>query len=100
MHGLLPWQSSTRKLTKKLLNIRMAITPSTLCKGLPDEFAVFLNYVRSLEFKQKQDYQYLRGLFPCLCKSVNDGLLLTFEEPHQVPPKRKDQAPVPSTTRR
>jgi hypothetical protein len=100
MHGLLPWQSSTRKLTKELLDIRMAITPSTLCKGLPDEFAVFLNYVRSLEFEQKPDYQYLRGLFSCLCESVDDDLLLTFEEPPQVPPKRKDQAPVPLTTRR
>jgi casein kinase I homolog HRR25 len=100
MHGSLPWQSSTRKLTKELLDIRMAITPSTLCKGLPDEFAIFLNYVCSLEFKQKPDYQYLQGLFSCLHESVDDDLLPTFEEPPQVPPKRKDQAPVPSTTRR
>jgi hypothetical protein len=78
----------------------MAITPSNLCKGLPDEFAVFLNYVCSLEFKQKPDYQYLWGLFSCLRESVDDDLLPTFEESPQVPPKRKDQAPVPSTTRR
>jgi hypothetical protein len=97
MHGSLPWQS---KKPTELLNMRMEITLSTLCKGLPAEFEIFLNYVRSLEFKQKPDYQYFWGLFPCLCESVDDDLLLTFEEPPQVPPKRKDQAPVPSTTRR
>jgi hypothetical protein len=103
MHGSLPWQSSTRKSTKELLDIRMAITPSTLCKGLPDEFEVFLNYVRSLEFKQKPDYQFLRGLFSCLRESDLDhdhDLLPTFEEPPQAPPKRKDQVPAPPTTRR
>jgi hypothetical protein len=97
MHGSLPWQS---KKPTELLDMRMEITPSTLCKGLPAEFKIFLNYVRSLEFKQKPDYQYLWGLFSCLCKSVDDDLLPTFEEPSQVPPKEKDQAPVPLTTRR
>ena len=64
MHGLLPWQSM--KSTTELLDMRIAITPSTLCKGLPAEFEIFLNYARSLEFKQKPDYQYLRGLFSYL----------------------------------
>jgi hypothetical protein len=87
MHGSLPWQS---KKPTELLDMRMEITPSTLCEGLPAEFKIFLNYVRSLEFKQKPDYQYLRGLSSCLRESVDDDLLPTFEEPPQVPSKRKD----------
>jgi len=101
MHGSLPWQSTTGK---ELLDIRMTITPSTLCKGLPAEFEVFLNYARSLEFKQKPDYQYLRGLFSSLYESDHDNdLLPIFEEPHPKPvktPKRRDRVPVPPTTRR
>ena len=71
MQGSLPWQS--RKLTTELLDMRMAITPSTLCEGLPAEFEVFLNYARSLEFKQKPDYEYLRSLFSCLHESEHDN---------------------------
>ena len=101
MHGSLPWQC--RKPTE-ILDMRMVITPSTLCEGLPAEFEIFLNYARSLEFKQKPDYQYLRGLFSCLHESDHDSnLLLTFEEPHSKPiktPKRRDRVPVPLSTRK
>ena len=110
MQGSLPWQSTTRKSTTELLDIKMEITPSTLCEGLPAEFEVFLNYARSLEFKQKPDYQYLRDLFSCLHESDNSSgvdiehdLLLIFDEPHPKPvkaPKRREQVPVPPTTRK
>ena len=72
----------------------MAITPSTLCEGLPAEFEVFLNYSRSLDFKQKPDYQYVRGLFSHLRELDHDNtvdidhdLLPIFEEPHLKPVK-------------
>lgn len=110
MHGSLPWQSTTGKSTTELFDIRMAITPSTLCEGLPAEFEVFLNYARSLEFKQKPDYQYLRDLFSCLRGSDHDNvvdidhdLLPVFEEPHPKPvktPNRREKVPVPPTTRK
>jgi hypothetical protein len=110
IHGSLPWQSTTRKSTTELLDMRMAITPSTLCEGLPAEFEVFLNYARSLEFKQKPDYQYLRDLFSCLrgpdhdnVVDIDQDLLTIFEEPHPKPVKtrrRRDQDPVTLTTRR
>jgi hypothetical protein len=110
MHGSLPWQSTTGKSTTELLDIRTAITPSTLCEGLPAEFEVFLSYARSLEFKQKPDYQYLRGLFSCLREPGHDNLvdidhdlLPILGEPHPKPvktPKRRDKTPVPPTTRR
>ena len=87
----------------------MTITPSTLCEGLPAEFEIFLSYVRSLEFKQKPDYQYLRGLFSCLSESDHDNdvhcLLPIFEEPRPKPaktPKKRDYVSVnvpPSTKR-
>ena len=88
----------------------MEITPSTLCEGLPAEFEVFLNYARSLEFKQKPDYQYLRDLLSCLHESDNSSIvdierdfLPIFDEPHPKPvkaPKRREQVPVLPTTRK
>jgi hypothetical protein len=99
MRGSLPWQY--KKSTTELVDMRMANTPSTLCEGLPAEFEIFLNYARSLEFKQKPDYQYLRGLFSCLHESDHDNNLLPiFEEPHPNTPKRRDQVRVPPSTRK
>jgi len=35
----------------------------SLTKGLPEEFAIYLNYCRSLKFEEKPDIGYLRKLF-------------------------------------
>ena len=34
-----------------------------LCKGFPEEFAIYLNYCKSLKFEERPDYTYLRKLF-------------------------------------
>jgi len=41
----------------------MMTSVETLTKGLPVEFAMYLNYCRSLHFDDKPDYNYLRRLF-------------------------------------
>jgi serine/threonine protein kinase len=53
--GSLPWQG----------NIEKKITTPTevLCRGLPNEFAIYMDYTRSLRFNDKPDYSYLRKLF-------------------------------------
>ncbi|KAJ8965144.1 hypothetical protein NQ314_004369 [Rhamnusium bicolor] len=35
----------------------------TLCEGQPEEMAIYLKYVRKLEFSETPDYEYLRKLF-------------------------------------
>lgn len=42
-----------------------------LCKGLPTEFVIFMNYVKALKFEEKPDYSYLRGLFKDIFKKFN-----------------------------
>ena len=66
----LPWEN-IRGNSPDLLDMRMSITPSILCEGLPAEFEVLLNYAHSLDFKQKPDYQYLRDLFYDLSSKLN-----------------------------
>lgn len=42
---------------------KMSTPIDVLCKGLPQEFATYMQYCRSLRFDDKPDYYYLRRLF-------------------------------------
>jgi casein kinase I family protein HRR25 len=42
---------------------KMTTPIEVLCRGFPTEFAVYLNYSRSLRFYDKPDYTYLRKMF-------------------------------------
>jgi casein kinase 1 len=67
LRGSLPWQGLKAQTKKqkydRISEVKMATPVETLCKGSPSEFAVYLNYTRSLRFEDKPDYQYLRKLF-------------------------------------
>lgn len=41
----------------------MTTPTEALCRGFPNEFAIYLNYARSLRFDDKPDYAYLRKVF-------------------------------------
>lgn len=66
LRGSLPWQglkaaNKEDKYAKILLKKRS--TPcDVLCRGFPPEFALYFNYVRSLQFDERPDYQYLRRI--------------------------------------
>ncbi len=46
-----------------ILKKKMATTIEQLTRGLPNEFAEYLNYCRKLRFDEKPDYQILRKIF-------------------------------------
>jgi casein kinase I family protein HRR25 len=65
--GSLPWQG-LKAATKKqkydrIMEKKMTTPTEVLCRGFPNEFAVYLNYTRSLRFDDKPDYSYLRKIF-------------------------------------
>ncbi|RSL71758.1 hypothetical protein CEP53_001373 [Fusarium sp. AF-6] len=65
--GSLPWQG-LKAATKKqkydrIMEKKMTTPTEVLCRGLPNEFAIYLNYCRSLRFDDKPDYSYLRKIF-------------------------------------
>jgi casein kinase I family protein HRR25 len=65
--GSLPWQG-LKAATKKqkhdrIMEMKMDTTTKDLCSGLPDEFAAYLKYTRSLDFEDKPDYLLLRKIF-------------------------------------
>ncbi|EFC35658.1 predicted protein [Naegleria gruberi] len=67
LRGTLPWQGLTGKTKEdhynNIYNKKKNIKVVSLCKGLPIEFATYLNYTRGLKFFQEPDYLYLRNLF-------------------------------------
>lgn len=73
--GSLPWQglkaATKRQKYDRILEKKMTISSEVLAQGLPVEFAMYLDYVRSLRFEDKPDYVYLRRLFRDLFLSKN-----------------------------
>jgi len=67
LKGSLPWQglrAANKKEKYDRISEKKICTPiEVLCRGLPTEFATYLNYCRSLRFDDKPDYFYLRRLF-------------------------------------
>ncbi|KAH9254439.1 hypothetical protein BASA81_007552 [Batrachochytrium salamandrivorans] len=65
--GSLPWQglkANTKKQKyQKIMDKKMSVSISQLCRGLPDELKKYLEYTRSLRFEDKPNYPYLKGLF-------------------------------------
>lgn len=66
LKGRLPWQGIPAKdkeeKYEKIGDMKLGCELHTLCEGLPRELYNFLAHVRSLEFKEKPNYHYLRSL--------------------------------------
>ncbi|KAJ5642773.1 Casein kinase I [Penicillium lividum] len=65
--GSLPWQG-LKATTKKqkydhIMQKKKSTSTEVLCRGFPIEFAVYMNYSRSLRFDENPDYAYMRKLF-------------------------------------
>ena len=66
-HGKLPWQglkvpNSTEK-DRLVMEMKMALSASALCAGLPRELAEYMRYVNSLKQGERPVYAMLRKLF-------------------------------------
>lgn len=66
LRGSLPWQGMSGPRHQKyemLAERKQSIKPAELCKDLPDEFAAYLIYCRSVRFEKKPNYLGLRRSF-------------------------------------
>ncbi|KAJ1984283.1 serine/threonine protein kinase [Dimargaris verticillata] len=67
LRGNLPWQGlkavTKRQKYDRIMEKKMTTTTEQLCRGFPSEFAIYLNYTRSLRFDDRPDYAYLKRLF-------------------------------------
>eukprot|EP01084_Bolivina_argentea_P272888 464733_1 len=67
MKNKMPWdgiKANTKKEKyNKIAELKMTVTTDELCKGLPNEFVLYINYCKALKFDEKPDYEYLKSLF-------------------------------------
>ncbi|CAL1716469.1 unnamed protein product [Somion occarium] len=81
LRGGLPWQglrAATNKQKYEKIGEKKQSTPiEELCEGFPEEFAIYMNYVRKLGFEETPDYDFLRELFSKVLKTLaepEDGI--------------------------
>ncbi|KAF8485597.1 kinase-like protein [Gautieria morchelliformis] len=81
LRGGLPWQglkAATNKQKYEKIGEKKQTTPiKELCEGFPEEFGIYLNYVRKLGFEETPDYEFLRELFTKVIKNsaeIEDGV--------------------------
>ncbi|ORY23434.1 kinase-like domain-containing protein [Naematelia encephala] len=76
LRGGLPWQglkAATNKQKYEKIGEKKQTTPiPELVEGYPQEFAIYLNYVRKLTFDETPDYDFLRELFLTAIKNNGD----------------------------
>jgi len=75
LRGSLPWQglkARNKHRYQKIIEKKQTTTIEELCEGYPEEFGVYLNYVRKLDFEETPDYDYLRRLFANVMRKNND----------------------------
>ncbi|OCF58078.1 CK1/CK1/CK1-G protein kinase [Kwoniella mangroviensis CBS 10435] len=76
LRGGLPWQglkAATNKQKYEKIGEKKQTTPiAELVEGYPNEFSIYLNYVRKLTFDETPDYDFLRGLFDLALQNIGD----------------------------
>ena len=91
LKGGLPWENIKAKnngeYIRKIYQIKKFYNLSDLCAGIPQEFKLFLNYVKSLKFIEEPDYNYCFSLFYSIFKKmniINDGIFSWYQEKNKV----------------
>ncbi|KAG8925327.1 casein kinase I [Tulasnella sp. 419] len=81
LRGGLPWQglkaATNKQKYEKIGEKKQSTAIKDLCEGLPEEFGIYLTYVRRLGFEESPDYDFLRDLFTKVLKNmgeVEDGV--------------------------
>lgn len=74
LHGSLPWQCYEGAHCLQLTEAKKTASSGALFTGLPQEFAVCFDYIRTLCFDEEPDYAYLRSLFRNLYNQQPDDL--------------------------
>ena len=75
LKGSLPWQGIQARTKKekydKIKQKKLSISCESLCRGYPEEFQKYFQYVRELKFEAKPDISLLRKLFKDLFQKCN-----------------------------
>ncbi|POV99882.1 hypothetical protein PSHT_13335 [Puccinia striiformis] len=75
--GGLPWQglkaATNKQKYEKIGEKKQSTAIKELCENFPEEFGIYLNYVRKLGFEETPDYDFLRELFTKVLKNTGEA---------------------------
>ena len=74
LKGRLPWQGfkvggNIKEKYKKIRDAKMKMSIQRLCRDVPKEFEAYMSYVKSLQFSDNPDYEFLKDIFHKLCEA-------------------------------
>ncbi|KAI9274740.1 kinase-like domain-containing protein [Phascolomyces articulosus] len=76
LRGSLPWQglkaATNKQKYEKIGEKKQSTMIKDLCAGYPEEFGIYLQYVRKLGFEEQPDYDFLRDLFAKTLSNINE----------------------------
>ncbi|KAG2220197.1 hypothetical protein INT45_005370, partial [Circinella minor] len=76
LRGSLPWQglkaATNKQKYEKIGEKKQSTMIKDLCSGYPEEFGIYLQYVRKLGFEEQPDYDFLRDLFAKTLSNINE----------------------------
>ena len=81
LKGFLPWKEFENKSNKlkKIYELKKKISLERLCRFLPDEIRMYMEYCKNLSFEQEPKYEYLKGIFKEILiknQKINDNIFL------------------------
>lgn len=100
--GSLPWQEledTTDDDLTKIGQMKESMSGEELCKGLPSEFAWYIDYTRSLRFDEKPDYARLRRLFQRLFVRMGFRYDQVFDWTQKIFDEQQESRPEARVTR-
>ena len=75
LNGKLPWQgiqaSNKKTKYKKILEKKLNTSIDLLCRGIPSDFNMLFEYLKTLKFTDKPDYSYILSLFQKMAGKYN-----------------------------
>ena len=88
LKGELPWEFIANDLneidkTRKIYQLKKYYSLDLLCDKIPEEFKLFINYIKELKVKEEIDYNYCFNLFYTIFKNnniINDGIFSWYQE--------------------
>ena len=54
--------TSIQETLENIRNIKLNTNSNELCQGFPEEFSLYMDYVKNLKFEEKADYIYLKTM--------------------------------------
>ncbi|KAI8371474.1 kinase-like domain-containing protein [Radiomyces spectabilis] len=76
LRGSLPWQglkaATNKQKYEKIGEKKQSTAIKDLCDRYPEEFGIYLQYVRKLGFEETPDYDFLRELFSKVIKNLGE----------------------------